>query len=310
MVFADRPDDLVQPFQIDRFGVRGRIVRLGGVVDRILARHAYPEPLARMLGELIAMTPALAAALKFDGVFSLQIHGDGPVRLMVADCTTDGGLRGYVGYDAERLEKAMAEPGEAGLRRFLGAGYLSLTVDQGPDTERYQGIVDLAGDNLADCVHRYFTQSEQIGAQIKAAAVNRAAEGAEGWRAGCIMIQMVPREGGHESDAPEDDEAMEDAWRRTRLLMETATPEELTDPDLSAPVLLNRLFSEDGVWVYRPHALSAECRCSNERVLGVLRSFAEDEVADMVTDEGEIVVTCEFCSRRYTYAPSEALATH
>ena len=310
MVFADRPDDLVQPFQIDRFGVRGRIVRLGGVIDQILARHSYPEPLARMLGELIAMTPALAAALKFDGVFSLQIHGDGPVRLMVADCTTEGGLRGYVGYDAERLEKAMAEPGDADLRRFLGTGYLSLTVDQGPDTERYQGIVDLSGASLADCVHRYFTQSEQIGAQIKAAAVNRAAEGAEGWRAGCIMIQTVPREGGHDSDAPVDEEAMEDAWRRTRLLMETATTEELTDPDLSAPVLLNRLFSEDGVWVYRPHALSAECRCSNERVLGVLRSFPEEEVADMVTDTGEIVVTCEFCSRRYTYGPSDVLATH
>ncbi|MBL27524.1 MAG: Hsp33 family molecular chaperone [Rhodospirillaceae bacterium] len=310
MVFATRPDDLVQPFQIDRFGLRGRIVRLGGVIDTILARHDYPEPLATMLGELIAMTPALAAALKFDGVFSLQIHGDGPVRLMVADCTTDGGLRGYAGYDAERFEKALAEPGAVDLRRFLGKGYLSLTVDQGPDTERYQGIVDLEGSSLADCVRRYFVQSEQIGAEIKAAAIQRTEESGNGWRAGCIMIQTVPQEGGHDSGAPIDEDAMEDAWRRTRLLMDTATTDELTDPDLSAPVLLNRLFSEDGVWVYRPHALSAECRCSNERVLGVLRSFPEEEVADMVTDEGEIVVTCEFCSRRYIYAPSDVVATH
>jgi len=309
MAFATQPDDLVQPFQIDRFGLRGRVVRLGGVIDAILGRHDYPDPLAVMLGELLAIAPALAAALKFDGVFTLQIHGEGPVRLMVADCTTGGGLRGYVGYDQERVAAILEESGQPPVSRLFGKGHLALTVDQGPDTQRYQGIVDLTGENVADCIHRYFKQSEQIGAHLRVAAARRSGDGSASWRAGCIMVQSLPHAGG-EADitAPSDDE-IEDAWRRARLLMDTATPEELTDPNLSAPILLNRLFREDGVWVYRPYELSASCRCSEEKVLSVLRAFPADEVAEMVVDD-RITVICEFCSRRYTFSLGDVVVTH
>src|SRR5579883_2241763 len=142
------PDDLVQPFQIDPFGLRGRLVRLGPLLDEILTRHAYPEPVAVMLGEAIGLAAALAGALKYDGVFTLQTKGDGPIRLLVADVTTAGAVRGYAQFDEAKLA-GLESAGALSVPRMLGAGYLALTVDQGEYTERYQGIVALEGASLA-----------------------------------------------------------------------------------------------------------------------------------------------------------------
>src|SRR5215475_1943589 len=161
------PDDLVQPFQIEPFALRGRLVRLGPALDSILTRHAYPAPVATMLGEAITLALALAGALKYEGVFTLQTKGDGPIKLMVADVTTAGAIRGYAQFDAARLEAETAATGS--VPRLLGAGYLALTVDQGEHTERYQGIVELQGSTLAECVHHYFRQSEQVEAGLKVA---------------------------------------------------------------------------------------------------------------------------------------------
>src|SRR6185312_696753 len=161
------PDDLVQPFQIEPFALRGRLVRLGPAIDSILTRHAYPGPVAAMLGEAIALAVALAGALKYEGVFTLQTKGDGPIKLMVADVTTAGAIRGYAQFDAGRIAASAASG--APVPRLLGAGYLALTVDQGEHTERYQGIVELQGGTLAECVHHYFRQSEQVEAALKVA---------------------------------------------------------------------------------------------------------------------------------------------
>src|SRR5271163_1024631 len=168
------PDDLIQPFRIDPFALRGRLVRLGPAIDRILSQHDYPEPVAAMLGEAITLAVVLAGALKYDGVFTLQTKGDGPIRLIVADVSTDGAVRGYAQYDEAKLDAADAD-GEAprSVARLLGAGYIAFTVDQGEETDRYQGIVELAGATLADCAQHYFRQSEQIQAGIKL-AVGRA----------------------------------------------------------------------------------------------------------------------------------------
>src|SRR5271155_554422 len=200
------PDDLIQPFRIDPFALRGRLVRLGPTVDRILSQHDYPEPVAVLLGEAITLAVVLAGALKYDGIFTLQTKGDGAIRLMVADVSTSGAVRGYAQFDAAKLDVA-ADSG-ASVPDLLGAGYIAFTVDQGEHTDRYQGIVELAGDTLADCAKHYFRQSEQLQAGIKL-AVGRVGPGGI-WRAGGLMLQRVPPEGGYGPIA--DD--VEDGWRR------------------------------------------------------------------------------------------------
>ncbi len=297
LIRADRSDDLVQPFRIDPFALRGRLVRLGPALDHILSQHAYPEPVAMMLGEAITLAVVLAGALKYDGVFTLQTKGDGPIRLIVADVATDGAVRGYAQYDHQRLDAVTAAAGAAALGsvpRLLGGGYIAFTVDQGEDTDRYQGIVELAGATLADCAQHYFRQSEQIQAGIKL-AVGQAGPGGA-WRAGGLMLQRVPPDGGFGVIA--DD--VEDAWRRAMVLMSSATPAELVDPELAPRRLLLRLFHQEGVRVFDTHPLEARCRCSRERIETILRAFPSDELDDM-QKERVITVTCEFCSRRYTF---------
>ena len=300
------PDDLVQPFQIDPFRLRGRLVRLGPAIDEILTRHAYPESVAELLGTAIALAVALARALKYEGVFTLQTKGDGPVRMMVADVTTAGALRGYAQFDAEKLARATAAAQASGndlqgsVPRLLGAGYLALTVDQGEHTDRYQGIVELNGATLAQCIHHYFRQSEQVEAGLKVAVTRVAdAAGAMRWRAGCLMIERLPAE----EDETERD-AEDEGWRRAMILMSSSTSRELVDPALSPEALLFRLFHEDGVRVYRHHPLVARCRCSRARVETVLRMLPAEEVAAMKVD-GVVVVTCQFCSAAYRFDESE-----
>ncbi|HEV8015698.1 MAG TPA: Hsp33 family molecular chaperone [Stellaceae bacterium] len=289
------PDDLVQPFQIEPFAVRGRLVRLGPAIDAILTRHAYPAPVAAMLGEAITLAVALAGALKYDGVFTLQTKGDGPIKLIVADVTTAGALRGYAQFDAARLNAAAATPGSP-VPRLLGAGYLALTVDQGEHTERYQGIVELTGGTLAECVHHYFRQSEQVEAALKVAVAQLPDDtGAKHWRAGALMIQRLPRE-----SFTQEREIEDDAWRRAAIFMSSSTSAELVDPALPPERLLFRLFHEDGVRAHASHALAAKCRCSLQRVETVLRALQPDEIAEMKID-GKITVTCEFCSAVYDF---------
>jgi molecular chaperone Hsp33 len=288
------PDDLVQPFQIEPFALRGRLVRLGPAIDSILTRHAYPAPVAAMLGEAITLAVALAGALKYEGVFTLQTKGDGPIRMMVADVTTAGAIRGYAQFDAARLEAGA--PATGSVPRLLGAGYLALTVDQGEHTERYQGIVELQGSTLAECVHHYFRQSEQVEAALKVAVAQVPDEsGTPRWRAGALMIQRLPRESFTLERETEDD-----AWRRAAIFMSSSTSAELIDPALAPEQLLFRLFHEDGVRTYPPHLLMAKCRCSRHRVETVLRALTPDEIADMKIDD-KITVTCEFCSTVYDF---------
>ncbi|HUN53300.1 MAG TPA: Hsp33 family molecular chaperone [Candidatus Sulfotelmatobacter sp.] len=293
-------DNLIQPFQVEGVGLRGRLVRLGSVLDEILTRHDYPDLVSGMLGEALTLTAALAAALKFDGIFTLQTKGDGPIGTMVADYRTPGDLRGYAGFDAAAIAALAAGRGgpSGAVPRLLGAGYLAFTVDQGGDTERYQGIVELAGATLADCAHKYFLQSEQLEAGIRLAVRQVPdADGTPRWRGGALMLQRLPGEGPQGRRADDADEA----WRRALLLMGTASDAELVDRTLPARDLLYRLFHEDGVRVWQPLPLGAGCRCSRERVAMVLGSFPPAEVAGMAS-EGRIEVTCEFCNSHYAFA--------
>jgi len=292
-------DDVVLPFQLETHSqgvaptLRGRAVRLGGLVDDVLSRHAYPAPVAGLLAEGLALTAALAGALKYEGVFTLQAQGDGPVPLMVADVTSEGALRGYAKVDEERLAAAA----DGSPRALLGSGFLAFTVDRGDHTERYQGIVELKGETLAECAQFYFRQSEQIDTAIQLAAGR--SDG--GWRATALMLQRLPEDGGRAVLASDD---TEDPWRRAMLLMATMTSAELLDPALSGGTLLYRLFHEDGVRVFRPRSLNRGCRCSRERIVSVLRRLPDDEIAELKAD-GRVEVTCEFCSSIYAFEENE-----
>jgi molecular chaperone Hsp33 len=289
------PDDLVEAFQIEGEPVRGRLVRLGPAVDEILAGHAYPEIIANLLGEACALAALVGSNLKFDGRLIVQAQGSGPVRYVVADYDTEGCLRGYCRFDPERLAQATAGFARPGARTLLGEGIFIMTVDQGPDMDRYQGVTPIEGDTLALCAEQYFAQSEQTPTRVRL-AVGRANSGdGDRWRAGGVLIQNIA-----EDDARGP---TQEAWTRTQALFETLGEDELIDPLLPANRLLYRLFHEDGVRVFEAKPLKAFCRCSQERIEGVLSSFAADERADMVEDDGKIRVTCEYCSRTYAVKP-------
>jgi molecular chaperone Hsp33 len=283
--------DLLRPFQLERSQLRGRFVRLGSTVDYVLKAHDYPPAVSDLLGQLLVLAGALAGGLKFAGRFSLQIRADGPVRLLVADCTNDGEMRGYASFDAERIAAATAErPME-----LLGKGLLALTVDQrGDGGELQQGIVELGGETLSDCMLAYFHRSEQVRTGIRVAVARDAVNGR--WLAGAIVMQALPV-----TDPRRLHDAEED-WRRAMILLGTATDDELLDPTLRPDDLLFRLFHEDGVRVFTPLALNPGCGCDEQRVWNMLASFPLDDLESMRQEDGGITVTCQFCSRIYPFA--------
>lgn len=313
---SDRYDDLVRPFQIDPFALRGRLVRLGGTIDRIIGQHGYPDPIAALLGEAIVLAAILAGALKYEGVFTLQTKGDGVAKMMVADITSSGAVRGYVQFDQAALDALIAEGKADDQALLLGKGYLAFTVDQGEHTERYQGIVEMGEATLCDAVQHYFATSEQINVSL-IAAVGRppGLNGKPGpWRAGGMMIQRLPPEGGSEGidsrlsfDGELAVEAQEEGWRRAVILMGSCRPDELIDPTLLTEGLLFRLFHEDGVRIYPVHPLDPQCRCSRGRIETILRQIPLDDLGDLKID-GKVVVTCEFCSTDYRFDDAEIAA--
>ena len=304
--------DIVLPFEVKALGVRGRIIRLGSVIDDILSRHDYPAPVSALLAEAVSLAALLGSTLKFEGKFILQTKTEGPVSMLVADFMVPNGVRGVARFDNKAVMALGATPTHADL---MGEGYLAMTVDQGADMERYQGIVALGQGTLADAAHEYFLKSEQIPTRLKLASgpLQLRGDKAGHWRAGAILVQHLPREGGvsaipfSSGDAPEGGEpqpAEHDDWVKAKLLLDTTEIHELLDPTLSAEDLLYRLYHEDGVTVYPAIALQRHCTCSEETVSEMLRRFSNEDRADMVKD-GAIEVVCEFCSTAYRFKPSQ-----
>jgi molecular chaperone Hsp33 len=296
------PSDTIQPFQVDGLSLSGRLVRMGDTVDRVLSQHDYPDTVSRMLGELMAMAAVLGAALKFEGRMTAETRGDGPIRLLAVDFMSDGQMRGYASFDAERLAQAEAAGGlaESPVPRLIGNGLLALTVDQGPETELYQGIVQLDGATLAECAHSYFQQSDQIDTALKLAVERKA----EGWRAGAISMQRLAELG--PGGQPVLSADREDNWRTAMALLGTATPSELTDAGLSDHTLLYRLFHEQGVRVFDSRRIAFGCNCSDERALAVLRRMPATEIEDLAID-GVLEVICQFCNRTQHFSPSDIM---
>jgi molecular chaperone Hsp33 len=311
-------DDTILPFEVAALDLRGRVVRLGPAVDEILARHDYPAPVAKLLGEAIVLTSLLGSSLKFEGRFILQTQTDGPVRMLIVDFVTPDRVRACARFDAARVDAAVAE-GQAGAGALLGRGHLAMTIDRGPDMNRYQGLVALEGGTLEDAAHEYFLRSEQIPTRIRLAVAEELRRGADGaghrWRAGGILLQFLPKAAERmrqpdldPGDAPEGAEkhavAEDDAWVEGRALVDTVEDIELIDPAVSSEALLYRLFHERGVRVFKSAPLNAQCSCSRDNVAAMLRSFSQDDRDHMVQD-GVIQVTCEFCNSTYDFKPDE-----
>src|SRR5690606_4711227 len=282
----------------------------------ILSRHDYPAPVARLLGEAVVLAALIGSSLKFEGRFILQTQTDGPVNLIVVDFDAPDGMRGYARFDREALVKA-AEAGRTGPAELLGNGHLAMTIDQGPHTERYQGIVALEGNTLEEVAHTYFMQTEQIPTQVPLAPAHITTRGDHPprWRAGRLLIQHrpesgaavmadLPGDGNFDNPGTADPDFVEaDGWAEARALLGTVGDLELADPDLSPERLLFRLYHETGVRVFPPQVLAERCTCSADRIEDMLaNSFSEAERQEMAVD-GEIEVVCEFCSTAYRFNP-------
>jgi molecular chaperone Hsp33 len=308
-------DDAVLPFEVSALDLRGRLTRMGPALDDVLAKHDYPAPVGKLLGEAIVLTTLLGSSLKFDGRFILQTQTDGPVSFLIVDFQAPDRLRAYARFDAEKLAPGLTSG------QLLGHGHLAMTVDQGPDMSRYQGLVALEGGSLEDAAHEYFLRSEQIPTRVRLAVGEEWRSGesekpTHRWRAGGMLMQFLPKAPERAAqrdldpgDAPEgaviDDVPEDDAWVEGQSLISTVEDVELIDPDLSGERLLYRLFHERGVRVFAPLPLVAKCSCSRDAVSSMLQSFGEQDRADMVKD-GKVVVTCEFCSSVYEFTPAEA----
>jgi molecular chaperone Hsp33 len=300
-------DDTVLPFAVEALDLRGRLARLGPAIHAILSHYPYPTPVARLLGETAALSVLLGSILESHGRFQLQTRSDGPVGMIVVDYDAPGRLRGFARFDAE------AARGIEDAGALLGRGHLALTIEREEDAARYQGVVALDGGGLADAAHQYFRQSEQIPSFVKLVVAESVTPQGRFWRAGGMLLQYLPSGEKRARDLPPGDapagyaplsEDVEDAWIEGQALAATLEDHELVDPGLSGERLLYRLFHERGVAAFAPRGVEEFCRCSNERVENMLRSFSREERADMTGDDGRIGVTCEFCGTLRQFDPA------
>ena len=311
-------DDSVLPFQLDRADIRGRVARLDGALEAMLAQHAYPAPVSALAAEAALLTALIGQTMKLRWRLSLQIRGDGPVRLIATDYfapEAEGAparIRAYAGFDADRV-------GAGGAPfALLGDGFFAITIDQGPGMTPYQGMTPLTGGSLPACAETYFAQSEQIATRFAVMAAESAAPGeAARWRGGGVMIQHLPKDGGVRPapDQPsgeaglmtaDDVAAMsdgEDDWRRAAMLLETVEPHELLGPVVAPDRLLWRLFNEEAPRVWPAQGVRFGCTCSAERVEAALAQYSAKDIATMTTPEGRVTADCQFCGAHYEFDP-------
>ena len=296
-------DNIIQPFQLQESGLRGRAVRFGNVLNDILSAHDYPLPIAHLVADMVTLATALSSMLKYEGIFTLQASGKGIVKTIVADIQSNGAVRGCATYEADMLQSLKKTNGiydGFDLLNLTGEGHLAFTVDQGDNMERYQGIVSLQGKTLCDSIAHYFEQSEQLRTSLYVAS-RRGDNG--NWRSGALMLQYLPDDNSKSQDVvafndKSESERRED-WVRSKTLLQTCTDDEILNEDMHVHELLRRLFHEEGVIVYDVKSLRHECRCSIEKVQMVIDNLPEEDRQHAAT-EGKIEMTCEFCSKTYT----------
>ncbi|MEM7644292.1 MAG: Hsp33 family molecular chaperone HslO [Pseudomonadota bacterium] len=312
-------DDTVLPFQLDASDIRGRVARLDGVLDQVLEQHDYPPAIEALVAEMSLLTALIGQTVKLRWKLSLQVRGDGPARLIATDYygPTDEGaparVRAYASYDAER----QAEMTQAGAEPFdlIGKGYFAILIDQGQGMEPYQGITPIAGGSLSSCAETYFAQSEQIPTRFALAyGRSQTPGGVEGWRAGGVMLQHMPKaspfatgggsgEGGLLTATDILDEDDGENWRRANILLDTTEELELIGPSLAPTDLLTRLFHEEGPRVFDPQPVRFGCSCSADKVRQSLSIYSAKDIGHMTTDDGRVTADCQFCGAHYEFDP-------
>ena len=263
--------DSIQRFLFERAPIRGEIAHLQATWQAILERHDYPPALRVLLGEMTAAAALLAATIKFEGGLIMQMHGSGPVRLLVVECENGRTLRATA--------KWRGQPDPGPLTTLLGEGRFAITLAAGPGKQSYQGIVGLEGGSVAAVLEHYLRRSEQIETRLWLAVNNEHAAG--------LLLQKLPHPG-------EDDD-----WRRAQALAETITPPELIE--LPASALIRRLYAQEDVRLFDPRPLAFRCSCTRERVVAMLRMLGYDEVRAILAERGTVEVGCEFCGQSYRF---------
>lgn len=289
-------------FNLDNNAFRGRIVRLDNIMNEVFSRRQYPDNVGMAVAETSALGVMLASLMKYEGLFTLQIYGDGPISALICDVTSEGKVRSCAQYDEEKMQKAQAlrkTTGELEAAPFwLGKGNLVFTVDQGKDSEPYQGIVDLQGNSLEACALRYFKYSEQIDTDLHLYLNKKG----DIWQAAGVLIQKMPTKGGE--NQPEDEEKNAENWNENKILLASLKKEEIFDSALSLEDILFRLFHEHQVRVVKENEYSFGCRCSRDKLLGTLSAMKEEDV-DAMVENGKITATCGFCGQVYSFEKSE-----
>ncbi|MCV2867395.1 Hsp33 family molecular chaperone HslO [Defluviimonas sp. WL0002] len=309
-------DDTVLPFQLDRSDIRGRVARLDGVLERILRQHDYPAAVEALVAEAALLTALIGQTIKLRWKLSLQIRGDGPIRIIATDYyapATEGGaarIRGWASFDAERI----VPDGHAFSQ--IGNGYFAILIDQGAGSVPYQGITPIAGGSLSSCAETYFAQSEQLPTRFSLAFGRSQLPGqGEHWRGGGVMLQHMPKasplaarddatgEGGllTATDILEGEEG--ENWSRANLLLDTVEDLELIGPSVQPTDLLIRLFHEEGPRVFDAQAVQFGCTCSADKVRQSLSIYSSKDIAHMTTDEGIVTADCQFCGAHYEFDP-------
>ncbi len=305
-------DDTVLPFQLDRSDVRGRVARLDGVLDNVLAQHDYPPVVEALVAEMALLTALIGQTIKLRWKLSLQVRGDGPIRLIATDYygpTADGAparIRAYASYDKDRLDLN----GESFAQ--VGKGYFAVLIDQGEGNTPYQGITPIAGGSLTECAKTYFAQSEQLPTRFSLTYGKSQEPGeAASWRAGGIMLQMMPKASPFAVEAITNEDGLaalepeaEENWLRANVLLDTVEELELIGPSVPPTELLLRLFHEETPRVFDKQPIKFGCSCSEDRVRQSLSIYSAKDIATMTTDEGTVTADCQFCGAHYVLDPA------
>ena len=291
-------------FNLDGNAFRGRIVRLDKVLNDIFSHQTYPDNIAAAVAETSALGVLISSLMKFDGIFTLQIQGSGPLSVLVADVTSEGKVRATAKYDAKAIKEAQALRKTEGqiepAPHWLEQGNLIFTIDQGKNTELYQGIVDLQGKNLAECALRYFKNSEQIDTYLRLFLQ----KDGEIWKSAGILLQKMPNKGGKESSG--DEETLGELWNEDKILTDSLKQEEIFDESLNLEDILFRLFHEHQVRVVKENEYQFGCRCSREKLLNTLSLMKKEDIDEMA-ENGKITATCNFCGQVYSFDKGELI---
>ncbi len=308
-------DDTVLPFQLDASDIRGRVARLDGVLDEVLAQHDYPAPIEALVAEMALLTALIGQSIKLRWKLSLQVRGNGPARIIATDYygpTEDGQparIRAYASFDPDRIAEGVA-PFE-----LIGKGYFAILIHQGEDMTPYQGITPIAGGSLTTCAETYFAQSEQLPTRFSLTHGRSQVPGEDAsWRAGGIMLQHMPKASPHVEDGGSGEDGLLDAadildadesenWSRVNLLLDTVEELELIGPSVSPSELLVRLFHEEKPRVFDPQSVQFGCTCSDDRVRQSLSIYSAKDIETMTRDDGTVTADCQFCGAHYSFDP-------